>query len=187
MSEPRKIELQVAGIAAGSGRAEYSVLKLKEARGSRELAIRIGTSEAQSIVVEMSGVCPPRPLTHQLFAGVLEAMGVQLLGMLIYKVENEIYYSYIYLKAGNAIMRADARTSDAVALALRMRAPVLANESVLSDARPSLGALAGMDEKALREESVDRLRVALRQAVETENYEIAARLRDAINGHGKRP
>lgn len=180
-----KIELQVANIIIGPNHAEYSNLTLKELTGDRELTICIGTSEAQSIIVEMKGIYPSRPLTHQLFAGVLEAMAVQLLRVLIYKVENGIYYSYIYLKTNNATMRTDARTSDAVALALRMRAPIFIYEDILNETQLNLNQLTELGEKALRKENINQLRSALQQAIETENYEAAARLRDAINEHDK--
>lgn len=79
----------------------------------------------------MRGITPPRPLTHTLFASVLKALGANLLRILIYKVENGIFYSYLYMKTEETILRIDARTSDAIALALRMNAPIFIYDDIL--------------------------------------------------------
>ncbi len=85
------------------------------------------------MVIEMKGIVPPRPLTHNLFASVLEVLGVKLMRILIYKVDNGVFYSYLYMKAEETILRIDARTSDAVALALRMNAPIFVYEEILEN------------------------------------------------------
>ena len=90
-----------------------------------------GFLDEQAMVIEMKGIVPPRPMTHNLFASVLEVLGVKLMRILIYKVDNGVFYSYLYMKAEETILRIDARTSDAVALALRMNAPIFVFEEIL--------------------------------------------------------
>lgn len=120
----KKIELQVLNISNSQAQAGAYALVLGEVGGERQLPIIIGATEAQAMVIEMKGIVPPRPLTHNLFASVLEVLGVKLMRILIYKVDNGVFYSYLYMKAEETILRIDARTSDAVALALRMNAPI---------------------------------------------------------------
>ena len=67
--------------------------------------------EAQSMMIEMRGIVPPRPLTHTLFASVLKVLGATLLRVLIYKVDNGVFYSYLYMKTEETILRIDARTA----------------------------------------------------------------------------
>ena len=127
----KKIELQVLNISNSQAQAGAYALVLGEVGGERQLPIIIGATEAQAMVIEMKGIVPPRPLTHNLFASVLEVLGVKLMRILIYKVDNGVFYSYLYMKAEETILRIDARTSDAVALALRMNAPIFVYEEIL--------------------------------------------------------
>ncbi len=127
----KKIELQVLNISNSQAQAGAYALVLGEVGGERQLPIIIGATEAQAMVIEMKGIVPPRPLTHNLFASVLEVLGVKLMRILIYKVDNGVFYSYLYMKAEETILRIDARTSDAVALALRMNAPIFVYEDIL--------------------------------------------------------
>lgn len=120
----KKIELQVLNISNSQAQAGAYAMVLGEINGMRQLPVIIGSAEAQSMMIEMRGIVPPRPLTHTLFASVLKVLGATLLRVLIYKVDNGVFYSYLYMKTEETILRIDARTSDAVALALRMDAPI---------------------------------------------------------------
>ncbi len=131
----KKIELQVLNISNSQAQVGAYAMVLGEVNGLRKLPVIIGASEAQIMVIEMKGIVPPRPLTHNLFASVLEVLGVKLMRVLIYKVDNGVFYSYLYLKAEETILRVDARTSDAVTLALRMNAPILIYEDILEAER----------------------------------------------------
>ena len=95
----KKIELQVLNISNSQAQAGAYALVLGEAGGERQLPIIIGATEAQAMVIEMKGIVPPRPLTHNLFASVLEVLGVKLMRILIYKVDNGVFYSYLYMKS----------------------------------------------------------------------------------------
>ncbi|WP_296120229.1 bifunctional nuclease domain-containing protein [uncultured Bacteroides sp.] len=186
----KKIELQVLNISNSQAQAGAYALVLGEAGGERQLPIIIGATEAQAMVIEMKGIVPPRPLTHNLFASVLEVLGVKLMRVLIYKVDNGVFYSYLYMKAEETILRIDARTSDAVALALRMNAPIFVYEDILETeclktGESSTGPMVrGNDpgkEELLQEDTAGILKAALQKAIEEEDYERAAQLRDQIN------
>ena len=186
----KKIELQVLNISNSQAQAGAYALVLGEAGGERQLPIIIGATEAQAMVIEMKGIVPPRPLTHNLFASVLEVLGVKLMRVLIYKVDNGVFYSYLYMKAEETIFRIDARTSDAVALALRMNAPIFVYEDILeteclktgeSSTGPVVGGNDPGKEELLQEDTADILKAALQKAIEEEDYERAAQLRDQLN------
>ncbi|WP_418699258.1 bifunctional nuclease domain-containing protein [Bacteroides sp.] len=180
----KKIELQVLNISNSQAQAGAYALVLGEADGERQLPVIIGASEAQAMVIELKGIVPPRPLTHNLFASVLEVLGVKLMRVLIYKVDNGVFYSYLYMKSEETILRVDARTSDAVALALRMNAPIFVYEDILETECLKTGkdiTDSNASDKDALEETLDVLKAALQKAVDEEDYERAALLRDQIN------
>ena len=96
----KKIELQVLNISNSQAQAGAYAMVLGEINGMRQLPVIIGSAEAQSMMIEMRGIVPPRPLTHTLFASVLKVLGATLLRVLIYKVDNGVFYSYLYMKNG---------------------------------------------------------------------------------------
>ena len=164
----KKIELQVLNITNSQEQAGAYALVLGEINGERQLPIIIGTNEAQYLLIEMRGVNPPRPLTHNLFASVLETLNVSLVRTLIYHVNNGIFFSYIYLKTNNSIIRIDARTSDAIALALRMDAPIFVYDDILEREciRSDYFSDTHDKEQPIREDSLEALKEALAEAVE---------------------
>ena len=180
----KKIELQVSSLVSSRAQAGAYALILNETDGERALPSIIGNSEAQAIALELKGMTPPRPLTHELFASVLEALGVKLLRVLIYKVEEGVFYAYLYLRSGEMILRIDSRTSDAIALALRMGVSIFIYEDVLDAAciQPNFDELPQEKiEENAKKKSLHSLKEALQKAIETEDYEQAAHLRDQIN------
>lgn len=185
----KKIELQVLNISNSQAQAGAYALVLGEVNGERQLPVIIGASEAQAMVIEMKGIVPPRPLTHNLFASVLEVLGVKLMRVLIYKVDNGVFYSYLYMKADETILRIDSRTSDAVALALRMNAPIFIYEEIMQSECLKQGEspvsstedIETAKDDITQEDSLDMLKTALKKAVEEEDYERAALLRDQIS------
>lgn len=189
----KKIELQVLNISNSQAQAGAYALVLGEVDGERQLPVIIGASEAQAMVIELKGIVPPRPLTHNLFASVLEILGVKLMRVLIYKVDNGVFYSYLYMKEDETILRIDARTSDAVALALRMNAPIFIYEDILEAERMKTEESSDSENKEtgrenlLKKDTLDLLKEALQKAVEEENYERAALLRDQINQQKNNP
>lgn len=127
----KKVELQVINITNSQAQIGAFAMLLGEVDGERQLPIIIGPAEAQATALYLKGVKTPRPLTHDLFITSLTVLGASLIRVLIYKAKDGIFYSYIYLKKDNEIIRIDARTSDAIALAVRADCPILIYESIL--------------------------------------------------------
>lgn len=183
----KKIELQVLNITSSQEQAGAFAMVMGEVNGPRKLPVIIGAAEAQAIIIEMKGIIPPRPLTHNLFASVLEVLGVVLMRILIYRAENGVFYTYLYMKADETVLRIDSRTSDAVALAIRMNAPIYIYEEILEAERMKTEDGIPFEDSAYpagnsdKEEVLENLRAELRKAIEEENYERAAQLRDIIN------
>lgn len=179
-----KIELQVLSLSYSQEQTGVYALLLGEVDGPRKLPVIIGSAEAQAILLEIRGITSPRPLTYQLFAATLEALDVRLLRVLIYRIENGLFYSYLYLQSDRSIIRIDSRTSDAVVMAMRLHCPILIYEDVLEawKMKPDNG---DMPETASsrrgKAETINRMEEALQEAIEAEEYEKAANLRDMIN------
>lgn len=188
MNKP-KVELQVVNISSSQVQAGAYAMLLAEKGGERQLPIIIGASEAQAIIMELRGITPPRPLTHELFASVIEVLGAKILRILIYKVNNGIYYAYLFMSSGDKLIRVDSRTSDAIALALHTHAPIYIYEEILESEKLSLKNEIDAEEKKqsfknepiYRMQSIEIIKSALSKAIENEDYEQAAVLRDMIN------
>lgn len=189
----KKVELQVINITNSQAQAGAFAMLLGEVDGKRQLPIIIGPAEAQATALYLKGITPPRPLTHDLFMTSLTVMGADLLRVLIYKAKEGIFYSYIYLKKDNEITRIDARTSDAIALAVRANCPILIYNSILEqeclhmpDEEGPRSEDSGNDEE--KQENLTppnvttiSLEKELEKAIKAENYELAAKIRDQIN------
>lgn len=186
----RKIELQVLNISNSQAQVGAYALLLGEVDGERQLPIIIGPAEAQATALCLKGIRARRPLTHDLFYACLNVLGATLLRVLIHKANEGIFYSYLYLKKDQEIIRLDARTSDAIALAVRADCPIFIYESILEKECIRITD-SDKPKKNPGEESnatsiptdVNILKEALQKAIEEENYELAARLRDEIQRH----
>ena len=176
----KKVELQVINITNSQAQIGAFAMLLGEVDGERQLPIIIGPAEAQATALYLKGVKTPRPLTHDLFITSLTVLGSSLIRVLIYKAKDGIFYSYIYLKKDNEIIRIDARTSDAIALAVRADCPILIYESILEQERLHLSGEERTRSGQINDEGIS-LEEALQQAIKEENYELAARIRDQIN------
>ena len=175
----REIELKIHDMSTTLHPADAYALVLEEKEGGRKLPIIIGHLEAQAIKVMMVKYQPPRPLTHDLFKTFTEQLGVTMTKMLIYKAKGGVFYSYLYFDKDGEELRIDARTSDAVALALRYRCPMYATEDVIeSEHLHDLGE--GKFSVPITSVSLQMLEEALVLAVEKEDYEQASHLRDEI-------
>lgn len=180
-----KTELRVLSLSFSQEESGAYALLLGEMDGERQLAVIIGASEAQAILLELKGIRSPRPLSHQLFASVIEALNVRLLRVLIYKVEKELFYSYLFLQAENSIIRVDARTSDAIAIAMYLQSPIFIYEDLLEREKLNLENKKTQSDDTLAKEQppIEAIKKALEDAVEAEDYEKAALLRDLINNY----
>ena len=160
-----KVEMRVLSVSYSQEQAGAYALLLGEVDGPRKMPVIIGTAEAQAILLEIRGIRSPRPLTHELFASVLGVLGARLLRVLIYKVENGLFYSYLYLQSGNNIIRVDSRTSDAVAMAMHMQSPILVYEDILNAERMKT------DDEEEDQPTIDSIKKALDEAIAHEDYE----------------
>ena len=177
-----KIELRVIGLTFSQAQSGAYALLLGEINGNRKLPVIVGVLEAQSIATALEGMESPRPQTHDLFSYFVTAAHYMLDHVLIYKFENGIFYSKVVFVGSNERIVLDARTSDAVALALRLQAFIYVLPEIMDVAgivfeedveTPEAGEVENL--------SIEKLNEQLQKAIEEENYELASRLRDEIN------
>lgn len=200
-----KIKLNVLGLSYSQTQSGAYALVLSEENGDRRIPIIIGGFEAQAIAIELEGLKPPRPLTHDLFVSFAKSLKAKLIEVNIHKLEEGIFYSELVCDYSGKIIRMDARTSDAVALALRFKCPIYTTENILSKA----GIVLEIEEqqKSKEEElkppkegkekkeyskspatttkflnlTKKELEDILQKAIEEENYEKASKIRDELN------
>ncbi len=184
----KKIELRVINISNSQAQASAYAMVLQEIRGDRQLPIIIGAAEAQSIALKMKDIKAPRPLTHDLFTSCLTLFDISVSEVLIYRASEGVFYSYVYFKKGDSEIRIDARTSDAIAMAVRSHCRIFIYESILERESITVQERIAIEvEEAEKKdkgvyacESTSSLRSALSKALEDENYELASLLRDEI-------
>ena len=134
MPEEASIELVLNKIKVDENRNEQVII-LKEKAGARFLPVVIGISEVNAIKLKLSGIEPPRPLTHDLLLRVIEGMGAKLQHILIDRLENNTFFAKLVIsRNGSGEVKIDARPSDSIAVALRAGAPIFVNDAVLSEA-----------------------------------------------------
>jgi hypothetical protein len=124
------VELTVARVAYEAG-SDHAVVLLHDSAGGRLLPILVGQAEGGAIALAMEGIEPPRPQTHDLLKQMLDRLGVSVASILIDDVRDETFFAQISLSTANGLLEIDSRPSDAIALALRARAPIRALERVL--------------------------------------------------------
>lgn len=195
-----KVKLNILGLSVSQSQSGAYALVLAEESGDRRIPIIIGPIEAQSIAIQLEGLKPPRPLTHDLFKQVASAFDIYISEIIIYKLEEGIFYSeLVCMKDGKQVI-IDSRTSDAVALALRFGCPIYTTEDILERA----GIVIEFENEHTQEEwhqpaSEDtpkgkyeygkytsaELSEMLNNAVRDEDYEKASAIRDEINRRRK--
>ncbi len=129
-----KILVELAGMNTSPSAGGAYSLVLKEKEGNRRVPIIIGAFEAQAIVLELEGIHPPRPMTHDLLHSFAESFGLTLVEVCIDAIVEGTFGSYLLVSSGDEEKLIDARPSDAVALAIRARAPIYVDASVLDEA-----------------------------------------------------
>ena len=130
----KKIRLDIIGLSYSQTQSGAYALVLGEMEGNRRLPIIIGSHEAQSIAIKIVKMTPSRPLTHDLFQSFAEAFGIHLTEVIIYNLIDGIFYAKIICSDGEKELEIDARTSDAVALAVRFGCPIYAYEFIMNAA-----------------------------------------------------
>ncbi|MBX7052946.1 MAG: bifunctional nuclease family protein [Flavobacteriales bacterium] len=189
-----KIELQIADIApSGSSSGAYAMV-LAEVEGNRRLPIVIGGAEAQAIAIELEKMTPSRPLTHDLFRSLAHSFGIDVEEVLIYNLVEGIFFAKLIATFNGRTAEIDARTSDAVAIAVRFNCPIYCYEFILDTA--GVSSEESSEEMEMEEPdvdleelttvadasnlSMDELQKQLDNAIALEDYEKASRLRDEI-------
>ena len=126
----KKVKLTVQGLTNSRMHSGAYALILSE-DGPRRIPVIVGVSEAQSIAIALEELKPPRPLTHDLFVAFVQALKIKLIEVFIYKFDEGVFYSEIHFSDGFREVRIDSRTSDAVAIALRMKGDIYILESII--------------------------------------------------------
>ncbi len=178
-----KVQVDIVGLTTSPASGGAYALLLKEVGGNRQLPIIIGAFEAQSIALEMEGIKPPRPLTHDLIKNIIDTMGLEITEIIISDLREGTFYATIAID--NELI--DSRPSDAIALAVRCGIPIYVSEMVMREASfyPEAEDI-GIQQASIAKTPTDKhsrlemLRSQLKEAVEQEDYETAAQLRDAI-------
>ena len=187
-----KIRLKIAGLSYSQTRQGAYALILEEKEGNRRLPVIIGTTEAQAIAIHLEGLKPFRPLTHDLFVNMANSFHIEVLEVNIIRLEEGIFYSEIICRREKAKIRIDARTSDAIAIALRFKAKIYAKEEIMEKAgmlfndegERQTGVLADdgePEEKEIKDFTDEELINTMQDAIEDEDYELASIMRDEIN------
>lgn len=188
------IEIVIAGLVYNQTVVGTYGLVMSEVDGNRRFSVMIGEPEAQSIALKINNKKSPRPLTHDLIKTVLNTFQAQLEKVVIYDMVNEVFYSELHIRRGPDVAVIDARTSDAVALAVRAECPIFIKSDILdivgtvveadepeTPAEPDVTLPEDMSQDALNALPLSKLEDMLENAVNDEKYEIAAAIRDAIN------
>jgi bifunctional DNase/RNase len=184
-----KVEVDILGLSTSPGSGGAYALILNEVDGNRRLPIIIGTFEAQAIALELEHIKPPRPMTHDLLKDTIELFGAHIDQVVINDLSEGTFYARISYRQNGEQIEQDARPSDAIALAARFNAPIFVGREVLNEAgivSEDKAETAGSEVQSSGSSTgsltkMEKLKSELQTAVDTENYEKAARIRDQIN------
>lgn len=191
----RKIELEIVALSHSVTQSHNYAVVLGELDGSRRLPIVIGSFEAQAIAVAMERMSPNRPLTHDLFKSTLDTFNVELKEIVINNLLDGIFYARLVCLKDGDLYEIDARTSDALAMAVRYECPIYTYEFILDaagvvleeaeeEAQVSVQERRGASVSSgqgLSSYSIEALTKMLEEVLGEENYERAAEIRDEIN------
>lgn len=204
----KKVRLDIVGLSYSQTQTGAYALVLGENGGKRRLPIIIGGFEAQAIAIELEKMTPSRPLTHDLFKTFAETFEIAVTEVVIYNLVEGIFYAKIICSNGALEQEIDARTSDAIALAVRFNCPISTYEFILSSAGIVLeddranNPTASLDEESAEEQvdistltsggdgqysakSTEELKNMLQTALDDEQYEAASKIRDELNSRKK--
>lgn len=191
----KKIELEIVALSHSLAQTQNYAIVLGEQDGVRRLPIVIGEFEAQAIAVAMEGMAPSRPMTHDLFKNALTGFNIEIKEIVINNLIDGIFYANLICLLDGKQTEIDSRTSDALALAVRFGCPIYTFEFILEQAGIILEEETEKEvqraknrrsdrqpkEKTLAEQSIDELNDILQSALEAEDYEKAAKIRDELN------
>jgi uncharacterized protein len=187
-----KIGLEIIGMSYSESQSGAYALVLGEVSGKRRLPIIIGGFEAQSIALGLERLQPARPMTHDLFKNFADHFSIHMREVIINKFKEGVFHAVLVCEMGGEISEIDARTSDAVALAIRFRCPIYTYENILAEAGIVLESDETEEQKTnikvddevsdseFTDYLIEDLEDMLQKAVEHEEYEKASRIRDEI-------
>jgi bifunctional DNase/RNase len=199
----KKIKLEILGLSSSQSQTGSFALVLGEAEGNRRLPIIIGMFEAQAIAIEIEKIIPNRPMTHDLFKSFANSFHFHVEEIVISDLKEGVFFAKIVCSDGLKKSEIDARPSDAIAVGLRFDAPIFTFENILAEA----GIVLTDEEEETEEEksepkaekkvkvkketprkgddyksySVDKLNDLLKDAIDKEDYERAAKIRDELS------
>lgn len=193
-----KIQLEISGLSYSQTQTGAYALVLSEVDGHRSLPIIIGNFEAQAIAIELEQMKPSRPLTHDVFKAFADEFNIGLLEVIIYNLVEGVFYAKLICSGPSGeTVEIDARTSDAIAFAVRFKCPVYTHEFILKSAGVIIDEDEGIraseeetNEEApkkkkkkddLSSKSKEDLQSMLRDAIDKEDYENASKIRDELN------
>ncbi|MEO0557577.1 MAG: bifunctional nuclease family protein [Bacteroidota bacterium] len=187
------IQVDIIGLSTSPSSGGAYALVLGEVSGNRRLPIIIGAFEAQAIALELEKIQPPRPMTHDLLRNLFDSLGAEVTDVVIDDLREGTFFAKVRYVYDDEEAQLDARPSDAVALAVRTDAPLFVAASVLDEAGiPADDSMGDDDDDPMMEETIersepasptsrlDRMEGQLQKAIEDEDYETAAKLRDEI-------
>lgn len=202
-----KVKLNVLGISYSQTQTGAYALVLGEENGQHRIPIIVGAYEAQAIAIQLEGLNPPRPMTHDLFVNFARAFKIELTEVIIYKLEEGIFYSRLICNDGTNTLTIDSRTSDAIALALRFKCPIYTTPEIIEKAgiileptekektiekekqeieKQELKTPPAEEVDELKLMTLEELNAALEKAIEEEAYERASLIRDEIKKRNKK-
>jgi bifunctional DNase/RNase len=201
-----RVKLRVQGLTNSQIQSGAYALILAEEKGSRRIPIIVGTMEAQSIAIALEKINPPRPLTHDLFSSFLQSFNIRLREVFIYKFEDGIFFSELLFDDGTRHVRLDSRTSDAIAIALRVQCDIYTTEGIIRECGVVLEDSSLFEDDEDKEEEdlmydlepdeikdeaqlqkwlslleTDEIETRLQEAIENENYEYAKMYKDELH------
>lgn len=193
----KKIELTILGVRSSAEKSQTYAILLKEKDGIRRVPITIGAFEAQAIVVILENIRPGRPLTHDLFFNFIELFAITIVEVIIYKFEEGVFYAKLVCMKDGELIDIDARTSDSIALAIRVGCPVYTYENILQATGYLIeGGMASIAKQApedidsddsaddsteLGSMTLTELEDLLKEALANEDYSLAISIRDELN------
>ena len=190
-----KVNLEIVGLTYSESSTGAYVLILGDKLSQRRLPIVIGSAEAESIAIGIEKHCNGRPHTHDLFLRFAKEFGVEVMEVVINRFRDGVYYAMLVCKQGNDLTMVDARPSDAIAIAVRVGCEIYAYETVMDEAGIIMDGMEtstasvsdtetinkGIGATSLDLLDMEALEELLQEAIDNEDYEKAAKIRDEIN------
>jgi bifunctional DNase/RNase len=189
-----KVKLNIVGLSSGQSNGSYTLI-LGEEHGKRKLPIIIGSFEAQAIAIEIEKIVPFRPMTHDLFLNFARTFGVNIVEVEIYNLVDGVFHAKLICEVDGETREIDARTSDSIALAVRFKCPIYTHEHIMAEAamiftedmtEDDMIEMDSFNNESRGSTEIERLsdeelEQKLTEALQVEDYQRAAILRDELN------